>query len=106
MKSPRFAAAFALIVLAVLVAPLGASEPAAPESTDAAFLIPVASPAAAALCPTYYCPIYYPEIYCTCDWIECPNGSIVCGVWNGAPTALQQVHSTGAGQCSEARSGR
>ena len=104
MKSPRFTPVLALIVLAGLVAPLSASEPAAP-ALDAGLFYPTATPTAGGLCPTYHCPIYYPND-CSCDWIECPNGWVVCGVWNGAPTALQKVHSTGAGQCSEASSGR
>lgn len=103
MKSPRFVAAFALIVLVGLVTPVSAAEPAAPS--DAAFLAATPAVTAAGLCPTYFCRIYYPDD-CSCEWIQCPNGSITCGVWNGAPTALQQVHSTGAGQCSEASSGR
>lgn len=82
MKSLRIAAAFALIVLAVLVAPLSASEPAAVEPMNPAFLPADASVIAAGRCPTYHCPIYFPD-ECTCSWIECPSGEIVCGVWNG-----------------------
>jgi hypothetical protein len=82
MKSPRIAAALALIVLAVLVAPLSASEPIAVESANATLLPFDASVIAAGRCPTYHCPIYFPDD-CSCSWIECPDGSIVCGVWNG-----------------------
>jgi len=86
MTSPRFAAAFALIVLAVLAAPLSASEPVAAESTDAAFLPLPASVTQAGRCPTFFCPIYFPDD-CSCEWIECPSGEIVCGVWNGLDAA-------------------
>ncbi len=86
MKLPRFAAAFALIVLAVLAAPLSASEPVAVESLDPAFLPLDASVIAAGRCPTYHCPIYFPDD-CSCGWIECPDGEIVCGVWNGLAAA-------------------
>jgi len=97
MKSPRFAAAFALIVLAGLVAPLSASEPAAPESTNTAFLPLSASVTAAGLCPTYFCPIYYWPDGCSCEWIECPSGEIVCGVWNGlAATSTSSAPMTRA----------
>lgn len=103
MKPFLLAAAFALILLAGLAAPVSASEPAV--LSDAGFLSP-APAVRAGLCPTYYCPIYYPEIYCTCEWIECPNGQIVCGVWNGTAPALQKTTSAGAGRCTETVSGR
>ena len=84
MKSTRTAAFLALILLLGIVAPLSA-EPARPAAPEPGFLSPVvATPVPAArpgLCPTFFCPVYYPEGYCTCDWIECPNGSIVCGRW-------------------------
>lgn len=86
MKSPRIAAAFALIVLAVLVAPLSASEPVAPELLSSAFLPLDASVTQAGRCPTFFCPIYFPDD-CSCSWIECPSGEIVCGVWNGLAAA-------------------
>ena len=94
MKLFYFAAAFVLVVLA---APVSALEP-----VDAGFLSPAAA-VRPGLCPTYYCPIFYPEIYCTCEWIECPNGQVVCGVWNGTAPALQK---TQAGQCTETVSSR
>lgn len=86
MSSPRFASALALTLLVALVAPLGATEPAAQKTPDTAFLSPVPAVVAAGLCPRFFCPIYYPD-YCTCDWIECPSGEIVCGVWDGRAAA-------------------
>jgi hypothetical protein len=82
-------ATLALLILVGSMAPLSAAEPAAaatvnpaPEALSLVFT-------AAALpgrCPNFFCPIY-PEYGCSCDWIECPDGSIVCGQWNGTLAA-------------------
>lgn len=63
MKSSRSATALALIFLAVLVAPLSASEPAVYTAPNAGLFYPTATLTAGGLCPTYHCPIYYPD-----DW--------------------------------------
>ncbi|HYX25949.1 MAG TPA: hypothetical protein VFC23_17475 [Thermoanaerobaculia bacterium] len=120
MKSHRAAAVLALIVLLGLVASLGA-EPARPVAPEAGFLSPVlVTPIPASrpgFCPTFYCPVYYPDD-CSCEWIQCPDGSVSCGRWNGttvvrpastAPAALKldpAVQAASGGQCSAASAPR
>ena len=120
MKSHCAAAVLALIVLLGLVASLGA-EPARPVAPEAGFLSPVlATPIPASrlgFCPTFYCPIYYPDD-CSCEWIQCPDGSVACGRWNGtaavstastapaAPMFNGAVQAASGGQCSAASAPR
>jgi len=89
MKSHRAAAFLVLIVLLGLVGPLGA-ETARPVAPEPGFLSPVAAAPIPAsrpgFCPTFYCPIYYPDD-CSCEWIQCPDGSVACGRWNGTAAA-------------------
>jgi hypothetical protein len=92
MNPLRIAPVLVLFALTGIVAPLSAAEPATPAGPPAvaapeAGVLPLfftpAPKVAAKFCPSYYCPIYYPDD-CSCDWILCPDGSISCGVWNGA----------------------
>jgi hypothetical protein len=94
MKSTYLVALLLLALLCGLTAPVSAAEPAAPTApvlaAAQASSLPFAPFAtaipAASLCPTFFCPIFYPDD-CSCDWIECPNGEIVCGRWNGTSAA-------------------
>ena len=86
MKFPHLVAVLLLTVLFGLVGSLSAAEPptpAAPVSPAVDGLSPFATAIPAAnFCPSFFCPIYYPDD-CSCEWIECPNGQIYCGRWNG-----------------------
>ena len=89
MKSPHLAAVLLLTVLFGLVGSLSAAEPPAPAApvSPAVPAVDGLSPFATAIpaasfCPSFFCPIYYPDD-CSCEWIECPNGQIYCGRWNG-----------------------
>jgi len=90
MKALRTSILLALLALGML-APLNAAEPTiAPVrphvvnalGADALSALFAAKTAAARLCPSYFCPIYI-DSGCSCDWVECPDGTIACGVWNG-----------------------
>ena len=97
----RTASILLLLLLVGTIAPLSAAEPARPVGSPAttaptAGIFPLFIPApvvTANICPTFFCRVYYPENYCTCDWIECPNGNIVCGVWNGASASSRGAMS-------------
>jgi hypothetical protein len=90
MSSQRIVPVLLLLVVLGMVAPLSAAEratpaaPMTPAAPSAGILPPfMAAPIpAASLCPTFFCRVYYPDD-CSCEWIVCPNGSVVCGVWDG-----------------------
>lgn len=58
VKLLRLAAALALLAFVVLAKPMRAGD----------------------LCPTFYCVVSI-EGDCSCDWIVCPDGRVVCGVY-------------------------
>jgi len=87
MNSPRLASILFLVLFG-LVAPLRAEEPAVAASPAAPQAVPrLASSstvvAAEDYCPSFDCPVYF-DVGCTCEWIVCPDGWIVCGVWDGS----------------------
>lgn len=60
MKLLRLAAALVLLAVVGLATPIRASN----------------------RCPTFFCAVSI-EGDCSCDWIVCPDGRVVCGVYSG-----------------------